>query len=261
MLRDFFIWLFDNNKPLEIDVFSFWHILYTVIIIGLTITLGIFISKKSDKAKESVLRLIACSITVIYIADFFIQPLMHGDASVGGEMNIDKLPFHICTVLCPIIAFVQFNKKLAFMKEPIALLAIIAPLMYLTFPNGALGGVSPLSYKIIQTFVYHGLVFSWGFNMITTKTVVPTIKNWWKSLIAIICIALWASLGNAVYSNPDHHYDWFFLTGSSFPFVPEPLMPLAVVVAILGMVFIIYGIYYGFMAIKESVKAKRELKA
>lgn len=80
-------------------------------------------------------------------------------------------------------------------------------------------------------------------------------------MIAIICIALWASLGNAVYSNPDHHYDWFFLTGSSFPFVPEPLMPLAVVVAILGMVFIIYGIYYGFMAIKESVKAKRELKA
>ena len=261
MLRDFFIWLFDNDKPLDIEVFSFWHILYAVVIIGLTITLGIFISRKSDKVKDTVMRLIACSIAVIYTADFFIQPLMHGDSSVGGEMNIDKLPFHICTVLCPIIAFAQFNKRFAFMKEPIAFLAIVAPLMYITYPNGALVEVSPLSYKIIQTFVYHGLVFSWGFNMLASGTVKPKIMNWWKSLIAIICIALWASLGNAIYSNPDHHYDWFFLTGSSFPFVPEPLMPLAVVAAILGMVFIIYGIYYGFMAIKESVKAKRELKA
>lgn len=260
-MRNFFIWLFSDDKPFNIDVFSFFHILYAVLIIGSTIALGVFLSKKGEKTAEKALRIIAFAIIFLYLSDFFVQPLMHGDANVGGEMNIDKLPFHICTLLAPVIAFVQFNKSFErffnMIKEPIALLAIVAPLMYITYPNGAVGDISPLCYKILQTFIYHGLVFSWGFNMLATKNVVPCIKNWWKALACIICIALWASLGNAVYINPEHHYDWFFLTGSSFPFVPTPLMPFAVIAAILGMVFIIYGIYYGFMAIKKKNAEKK----
>ena len=256
MLRNFFIWLFSNDKPLEITVFSFWHIFYTLLIIGATIFLGVYVSKKDDAVKEKTLSILASAVLILYIADFFIQPLMHGDAATAGEMNIDKLPFHICTVMCPMLALVQYNKKFALIKEPIALLSIIGPLMYLTFPNGALGDVSPFSYKIIQTFLYHGAVFAWGFMMIATKTVIPSIKNWWKSFIAIIGVALWASLGNAVYSTEEHGYDWFFLTGSAFPFVPKPLMPFAVIFAILGMVFIIYGIYYGYLKICERHKEK-----
>ncbi len=259
-MRDFAVWLFSDDKPLNIDVFSFFHILYTVLIIGSTIALGIFLSKKGSEAAEKGLRIIAFSILFLYLSDFFIQPFMHGDASVAGNMNIDKLPFHICTLLGPVIAFVQFNKCFEkffnYIKEPVAILAIVAPLMYITYPNGAVGDISPICYRILQTFIYHGLVFSWGFNTIATRKVVPSVKNWWKALCCIMCIALWASLGNALYTNPEHHYDWFFLTGSSFPFVPPVLMPFAVVGAILGMVFIIYGIYYAFMAIKKKYADK-----
>ena len=260
MLREFFIWLFKDEKPLEIDVFNFWHILYTLLIIGTTIALGFYFSKKDDKTKQKLLSILATAAVVLYLGDFFIQPLMHGDAVAGGEMNIDKLPFHICTVMCPLLAFVQFNKKFAFIKEPIALLSIIGPLMYLTYPNGAVGDISPFCYKIIQTFLYHGVVFAWGFFMIATKTVIPSIKNWWKAFIIIICIALWASFGNAVYSNSDHSYDWFFLTGSAFPFVPKPLMPFAVIFAILGMVFIIYGVYYGYLKVRNHFKNNSSLE-
>ncbi len=260
-MRSFFIWLFSDDKPFNIDVFNFWHILYAVVIIGSTIALGIFLSKKGPETVEKALRIIAFSIIFLYLSDFFIQPLMHGDASIAGEMNIDKLPFHICTLLAPVISFVQFNKRFEkffdIIREPVALLAIVAPLMYITYPNGAVGDISPICYKILQTFIYHGLVFSWGFNVLATRTVVPCIKNWWKSLACIVCVALWASLGNAVYTNTDNHYDWFFLTGSSFPFVPPVLMPFAVVAAILGMVFIIYGIYYAVMAIKKKTADKK----
>lgn len=261
-MREFFIWLFSDDKPFNIDVFNFWHILYAVLIIGLTIVLGVFLSRKDEKTQERALRIIAFATAAIYLFDFFVQPLMHGDASVAGEMNIDKLPFHICIVLCPVIAFIQFNKRFEkffnIIREPVAMLAIVAPLMYITYPNGAVGDISPICYRILQTFIYHGLVFSWGFNTLATKTVVPNIKNWWKSLACIVCVVLWASLGNAVYSNPDHHYDWFFLTGSSFPFVPEGVMPFAVIAAVLGMVFIIYGIYYAFMAIKKKNAEKKD---
>ena len=177
---------------------------------------------------------------------------MHGDSAVEGPMNIDKLPFHICTLLCPIMVFVQFNKKLSFLKEPVAMLAIVAPMMYLCYPNGAVGDISPLCYKIMQAFLYHGLVFAWGLNMLSTRTVVPSIKRSWQSLVALICVAIWAALGNAIYSNSDHEYDWFFLSGSAFPFVPAPLMPVAVIGAIFGLVVVIYGLYYAFIAIKKK---------
>jgi len=263
MLREFFIWLFDSNKPFEIDVFSFWHILYTLVIIATTILLGIRLSRRGEEYADKILSRIASTVVIIYLADFFVQPLMHGDASVAGEMNIDKLPFHICTLMCPVLAIVQ-SKKLKFLYEPAAFLAIVGPLMYLTYPNGALGDVSPLSYKILQTFIYHGLVLSWGYNMIASGKVKPRIQNCWKALVGLCVIAVWAALGNAVYTNVDHHYDWFFITGSSFAYAfPESwepylgyIMPFIVIVAIFAVVLAVYGIYYAVVAINEKRKAK-----
>ena len=186
-MREFAIWLFSDDKPLNIDVFSFFHIFYTGTIIILTILLGLYLSKKDEKTQNRALSIIAFATAFLYISDFFVQPLMHGDASVAGEMNIDKLPFHICTLLCPVLNFVQFNKTfeklINAIREPVAVLAIVGPIMYLTYPNGAVGDISPICYKILQTFIYHGLVFAWGFNMIATKKVVLSIKRSWHALV------------------------------------------------------------------------------
>ena len=70
---------------------------------------------------------------MVYIGDFLIQPL-----SREGAMSVDKLPFHRCTLLCPVIAFTQFIKRFVCIKEPVALLSIISPLMYIVYPCSAL---------------------------------------------------------------------------------------------------------------------------
>lgn len=260
-MRDFAIRLFSDDKPFNIDVFNFWHILYAVIIIGLTVLLGIYLSKKDEKTQNRTLSILAFAATALYILDFFVQPLMHGDASIAGEMNIDKLPFHICTVLCPILAFVQFNKCcekfIRVIREPVAIMAIVGPLMYICYPNGAVGDISPICYRMLQTFIYHGLVFSWGFNMIATKRVTPSIKRCWKVLAALVLVALWASLGNALYTNSEHHYDWFFLTGSSFPFIPAAIMPVVVIGAIFCVALMVYGIYYAVITINKRRAEKK----
>lgn len=241
-MRKFLMWLFETKEePFDITLFSFWHILYFLIIVGTTFALAYYLNKHEDK-KTTVLRLLVYALAIVYVADFFIQPLMRSDLT----MNIDKLPFHICTVLCPVVAFAEFNSKISKFREPIAFLAVVAPLMYLVYPGTAIGEESPFCYEIIQTFVYHGLLFSWGINSIATGTVKPDIKNWYKSLIGICLIALWATVGNYTYNGADnpHHYDWFFLTGTTFPFVPTRLMPFVVIACVFGMVMIIYGIYY-----------------
>ena len=256
----FCIWLFEEKQePFEIAFLSFFHILYLVIIVGLTIGLAYYLARHDDKKKPT-LRIIAYALVISYVADFFLQPFVSSDFT----MNIDKLPFHICTVLCPVVAFTEFNKKFEKIKEPVAILAIVAPLMYLVYPGNAIGEISPFCYKIIQTFIYHGLLFCWGLNTLASGQFVPSIKNWYKSLIGIGMIAVWATLGNLMYNtsylgnDPDaSHFDWFFLTGTTFPFVPPYLMPLAVITAIFGMVMIIYGLYYAYMHMLAKHKANK----
>lgn len=264
MWREFFVWLFKDEKPLNMEVFSFWHILYTVIILAATIAVGILFLKKSEETKSRLLSAIAIAVAVLYIGDFFVQPFMHGDPTVAGEMNIDKLPFHICTIMCPALLFVQFNKRFARFAEAVAILSIVGPLMYITYPNGALGGVSPFSYRILQTFLYHGLVFCWGFNMLALGKVKPSVKRCWQPLIGLCLIAVISIGANYAYGNPEHHYDWFFTTGSSFSYAfPEAMhpylpyvMPFIVIAAIFAVALAVYGIYYLTVFVKGRIEKK-----
>ena len=256
----FLTWLFETREgPLEIAFLNFFHILYFAIILGSTIGLAFYLNKHEDKKKPA-LRFIAYSIVALYIADFFIQPFMSSDF----YMNIDKLPFHICTVLCPIIAFTEFNSKFDRFKEPVAILAIVGPLMYIVYPGNAIGEISPFCYKILQTFIYHGMVFAWGVNTLASGQFIPHVRNCYKSLIGIFGIAVWATLGNLAYNtsylgnDPDaSHFDWFFLTGTTFSFVPPYLMPLGVIAAVFGVVMCVYGIYHLYMHLYNKHNAKK----
>lgn len=245
-MRSFLIKLFETREePFDITLFSFWHIFYVALIIGAIIGVGILLRNKSPEVKGRVLAALSTALVIIYLGDFFIQPLFR-----EGAMNVDKLPFHICTVLCPVSALVQFNRRFERFREPVAFLAIVGPLMYLTYPGTAIGTVSPFCYEIIQTFLYHGVLLAWGCLNISLGAFTPVFKNCYKSLIGICMVAAWAFIGNFTYGVPynytgsDPHFDWFFLTGSTFPFVPKALMPFVVIAAVFLMVLAIYGIYY-----------------
>ena len=258
-MYNFLSWLFETRYgPLEIAFLNVFHILFFTIILGSTFALAFYLSKHEDK-KNPTLRFIAYAIVALYISDFFIQPFMSSDFS----MNIDKLPFHICTALCPIVAFTEFNSKFNKIKEPVAILAIVGPIMYLVYPGNAIGEISPFCYKILQTFIYHGMVFAWGVNTLASGQFIPHVKNCYKSLIGICCIAVWATIGNFAYNtsylgnDPDaSHFDWFFLTGSTFSFLPPYLMPLGVIAAVFSVVMCIYGIYHLYMHIYNKRKVK-----
>lgn len=254
-MRKFFIWLLESrDEPFDISFLSFWHIAFLLIIVSSTLLLAYYLNRHPEK-KERTINAIVIALVLVYIADFFTHPLTRDDFS----MNVDKLPFHICTALCPVAALTRFNRHFKKFSEPVSFLSVVAPLMYIVYPGSAIGDISPFCYEIIQTFVYHGLLFSFGVNMIATGEVKPSIRRSWHAVIGICLIALWASLGNAVYNGEEtgHHYDWFFLTGSTFPFVPKPLMPLAVIFCVSAMVYIIYGIYYATVRIISRRAEKR----
>lgn len=253
-MRNFMLLLFDNRStPCEIALFNFWHILYFVLIVGGIITAGVFLKKATVETKNKVFSILSISLCALYIFDYFAIPLYNthecADGYVMYMLDVDKLPFHICTVLCPVVAFVQFNKRFARFREPVAILAIVAPLMYLTYPGSAVGDLSAFCYKVLQTFIFHGVLLAWGYLNLAVGFVKPAFKRCYKVLIGICLIATWAMIGNLTYGTCfDHdgspHYDWFFLTGSTFPFVPKPLMPFAVIAAVFCVALMVYGLYY-----------------
>lgn len=248
-MREFFLKLFADRPANEfngISMFSWTHILYLVLIFGAIALITVLFRKKDLSVRIKILDIIAILIMVSYISDFFFQPFWHGGTlEANGEIVLDKFPFHICIVLCPLILFSRFSKIGDKIKTPFALLAIAAPLMWLIYPGTALDtDQSAFSYEVMQLFVYHGLVFIYGMLYLLLYEQKLDIKKCYKEAIAVVGIALWATLGNLIYSNENHDYNWFFLKEPVFGFIPKAINPFVVVIIVYLSCLLFYGIYY-----------------
>ncbi len=244
-MRELFLNLFKTshfNTGISVTAFSIPHIVYLFLIVGAIVWAWFSFKNKSDEKKELLLKILVYALVISYISDFFMHDFVYGDG-----LNMDKLPFHICTVLCPIVAFTQFNKKFKKFIEPVSLLAIVGPLMYIAYP-ASIGSGEPWCYQAVQTMFYHGVLLAWGILNIALKVYKPSIKNCWKVAILLVIITLWAKLGNSLYED----YNWFFLEEDAFyiglvanGIIPKWVLMIATPSAVFLVVLMIYGIYYG----------------
>ncbi|MCM1404719.1 MAG: YwaF family protein [Prevotella sp.] len=224
-----------------IELFSVWHIMYLVLIVGAIVGVAFFIRKKAPTTQNNVLKNLALVTLALYIADFFLQPFVNGDPFA---LNIDKLPFHICTCMGIVAVFAQFSHH-TWLQTIAVVLAVASTALYLVYPGSALGGVTPWCYLVVQTMLYHGLLLMWGVLNLTTGAVHLQWKKIWQPLLGIIVVALWATVGNVCYNSSylgddgKHHWDWLFLTGSTFS-VPAYLMPLVVIALLSAVVCLVY---------------------
>lgn len=255
-MRDLFFKLFEMSHfdtGIKITPFSPAHIVYLVLIFGGIIGGWFLLRKKSAETKEHALRFLAYAVVVSYLSDFFVHEFVYG----GLEM--DKLPFHICTVLCPLCAIAQFNKNGHKIREPIAILSILAPMMYLCYP-ASVGDGEPWCYQAVQTMFYHGVLMAWGILSVALGAVKPDIKQSWKSGVALIGITLWAKLGNVLLE-----HNWFFLEEDAFyiGLVEQGMIPQWLLMVINPVVFFlavlfIYGVCYAFKATAKADKSRGE---
>ena len=253
-MEQYFARLFSqNNSDLAIGLFDVWHFLYLFIIFGTAFLTTFLMRRRSDVAKDRVLRIFAYLTIGLYIADFFIMPL--SDSYSG--ISVYKLPFNVCTLMAVMVPFVQFNKKLEFIRPAIVTISMASSLMWMFYPGSALGGQPPFSYIIFQTFMYHGLLFCWGFLSVSLGRVRLSIGRIWREGCVILFILGWAAFGNAVYPGQQN---WFFIESSIFPFLPDSIMPVMVVFSVSGVCIIIYGIYYLTLLINKAIKKKMAQK-
>ncbi|MBQ8374018.1 MAG: YwaF family protein [Clostridia bacterium] len=253
-MRELFLKLFAMshfNTGIKVTAFSVPHIVYLVLIFGGIVAAGLILRNKSMETKDKVLRILAYALVISYLSDFFMHDFVY------GEMNMDKLPFHICTVMCPLVAFAQFNKRFKKFLEPITAVAIVGPLMYLCYP-ASIGEGEPWCYQAVQTMFFHGVELAWGILNITTKKVEFKMKNIWHSAVLLVAITLWAKLGNEMLGN-----NWFFLQEDAFyiglvgsGILPQWSLMILNPIAVFLVVLAVYGIYYGVNALIKNASSK-----
>ena len=216
--------LLSDKKGGEVfTLFGLWHIFYIVFFVAIAAALVLILNKREKSAQN---RVISAFITVafgLYIADFFLMPLSY------GEIDIEKLPFHACTAMCVMCFWSNHNPRLAKYRVYFALLGFVSNFVYLVYPAGVMWHqVHPISYRVIQTLVYHGIMSVYGLLVLVFQNEEKERKGI-RVLTVTVGMTLWAMLGNYIYNGSageyNHFFNWFFVVRDPFNMLPAQIAP------------------------------------
>ena len=232
-------------------LFSAWHFFYIALAVTLAFALITLLKRKSDDKKIKTARLLSSLSFALYIADFFLMPLTY------GEIEIEKLPFHACTAMCACVFLSYRINRLENFRASFVALGFISNFVYLIYPAGVMWqAVSPLSYRTVQTLLFHGLMsvcclltllYS---NEEPLKTVLP------RHLTVTVGMSAWAMLGNYVYNSEEHFYNWFFVVRDPFGAFPESIAPFIMPFLNIALFFAVETAVYLIIASLKKLKKR-----
>lgn len=226
--------------------FGPFHICFILFIFAVIAVVSILIKNKSGKIKEKTCNAFITAAFALYIADFFLMPFAY------EEIDIEKLPFHVCTAMCVMCFLSRHIKFLQEFRTSFALLGFISNLVYLIYPAGVMWhAVHPFTYRVIQTLLFHGIMTAYGFLTIVFEEGF-SVKNIRKDLAVLVCMTLWALFGNLLYTGSagsySADYNWFFVTGDPFGILDKSIavyvMPFVNIIIFFAVEMMIYLIYY-----------------
>lgn len=230
--------LSDKKNGAIFSCFGLWHLIYLIIVItAIVITIVSLKHKDNDHAQKTISRLINFAFG-LYIADFFLMPFAY------GEIDVEKLPFHVCTAMCVMCFWSRHNAFLGRYKQQFALLGFISNLVYLIYPAGLMWyQVHPLSYRVIQTLLFHGLMTAYGLLVLLFDDVNFDRKLRYRDLAVLVSMTLWATLGNTLYTGQawehTNNFNWFFTTRDPFYILPANIAPFIMPVINIALFFIV----------------------
>ena len=251
-----------DNGILPFEALSLSHILYLILIFGLIILVLFLYKNKTQKAKEKLINVTVSVALCAYIADFFLMPFSY------GYIDIDKLPFHLCTSMSIMCFLSRHNNILSKYKKTFTIMGFIGALMYIVYPAGV-AKADGYSYRIVQTVLYHGLMIAQGVFAIAFNDLDLSFKGLKYDIIAIITLTIWAMLGNTLYSGVvketctcvegciheitiyDNDFNWFF-------FKHDDLYIMTDDIDIYFAPFIMISVIFGMCALVRFISLKLE---
>lgn len=236
--------LSDKKGGTDFTCFGLWHFLYLALFLAVIAGLLLWLRGKSAETRRQVADGAILFSFCLYIADFFLMPFAY------GAIDLEKLPFHACTATCVLCFIASRQPRMEKLRLPLTLLALASNLIYVIYPAGVgWQQIHPLSYRVMQTLLYHGSMTAYGVLYLASREARLTWKACCRTLPVIIAMTLWAMLGNALYNGTadgyDHFFNWFFVVRDPFYLLPADIapyiMPFVMVLVMFTAVTLIYG--------------------
>lgn len=241
--------LSDQKGGVIFTCFGIWHILYMLAIFGMILLVVQLASGKCRAVRQRIIDISICLAFGLYIADFFLMPFAY------GEIDIEKLPFHMCTAMCVLCFLSRKNAFLGKWKTQFAVLGLISNLIYVVYPAGVgWYQIHPLSYRTVQTLLFHGAMTAHGIFVLALGEETLQWKKSYREFLIIVAMVLWALLGNTLYNGTagdySHYFNWFFVTQDPFYLLPKNVapfvMPFVMILVMFTATELVYGVYYVF---------------
>lgn len=243
--------LSDRKGGVSFACFDVWHCLFMTAVLVAVVICWVFLKDRSRETKRKAITACVNTAFGLYIADFFLMPFAY------GEIQIEKLPFHICTAMCTMCFLSRHSKTLFKYRLHFAVYGLISNFVYLVYPAGVMWlQVQPFSYRVIQTLLFHGLMTVYGFLVIIFDEYEWSPKTWYRDLAVIAAMTLWAMLGNFLYNGECGFFNWFFVVRDPFYVLPEKIAAFIMPLLNIGLFFSV-DMLICYVIRKRSRKRKR----
>lgn len=248
--------LSDKKGGIVFSCFGASHFCYLLTAIAVAVLAVLYLKNKSSEIQQKTISRFIHLAFAVYIADFFLMPFAY------GKIDVEKLPFHICTAMCVMCFWSRHNAFLGKFKSQFALLGFVSNLIYLFYPAGVMWyQVHPLSYRVVQTLLFHALMAIYGLLVLIFEDGPQSWKQCYKDFALIVFMTVWAILGNAFYSGTawgiTNNFNWFFVIRDPFYILPENIapyvMPFLNIAAFFAVTMLVYALYF---TIKKNATKK-----
>ncbi len=241
--------LSDKKGGATFTCFGVWHWFYILLAAAVIVFACIFLKGKAHTVRRKTVDFFLSVAFGLYIADFFLMPFAY------GHIDIEKLPFHICTAMCVACFVSRHNRHLRAYSLHFALLGFLSNLVYLIYPAGVMWHqVHPLSYRVIQTLLFHGCMTVYGFLALVFDESGLQRKLWRRDLAIIAGMTLWAVVGNALYTEKMPGYNWFFTLQDPFYLLPPQIAPFVMPILNIALFFAVEQLLYAvFGALRRKL--------
>ncbi len=247
--------LADKKGGEVFSLFGAWHFFYIALTI-LSVTAILFALKGKENAVKARTSSSLIGIAFsLYMADFFLMPLAY------GEIDIEKLPFHACTAMCVMCFLSHRIKFLEKYRTSFVMLGFLSNVIYLIYPAGVMWhAVHPLSYRVIQTLIFHSVMSVYGLITLVYERDSVDIRKWYRGLLVIVGMTLWALLGNYTYNGESegysHFFNWFFVVRDPFYAIPETVapfvMPVLNILLFFAATMVIYLVFWDVNRVRKQ---------
>ena len=213
--------LLSDRKGGEVFIcFGLWHWCFILLALAAVVIAALNMRKMDGTSREWALDHWINLAFGLYIADFFLMPFAY------ESIDMEKLPFHVCTAMCVACFLSRRWEPLKPWESHLALLGFVSNLVYLIYPAGVMWHrVSPFSYRVIQTLLFHAQMTVYGFVVLWENPPRPGRRE----LAVLAAMTAWAILGNRMYNGTsgdyDHFFNWFFVIRDPFYILPEHIAP------------------------------------